>query len=48
MKKINRKNFLKKAALGAVALSTVATACGSDAAQTNVDGARARNIDGKW
>ncbi len=48
MKKINRKNFLKKTVLGAAALSTVATACGNDAAQTSADGTPAVNSGKKY
>lgn len=48
MKKINRKNFLKKTALGTVALSTVAAACGNETAQTGVDGAPAINTGKKY
>ena len=48
MEKINRKNFLRKTALGAVALSTVATACGGENAQTNNEGAPAINSGKKY
>jgi len=48
MKKINRKNFLKKTALGTVALSTVAAACGGTTEQTSTDGSPVINTSKKY